>query len=283
MRLIRSIELPLVFAVYLSTAVAWTLPHISKSQRLETFLPMTATSDIPKPKRPIPEPICSDIPGTWAYDTMSRRVDEEILQRTFEDNKEMFETEAFQPILKRFQELRNDLRSSSKLSMLADLPADASEDRKREWNEWKEILQPFLDKGETWLSAPWMVTEFFVYRRLIEAIGYWDEGTPGYKYDPFIQQKRAGLESSVGSAEPMLAKIPNLPKTAEGIDIAASIALWGNKMDLSIWPADAKNADLDIFSSILESASENLLHDDLGVLAEHCESLRRKGGGNVDM
>lgn len=35
--------------------------------------------------------------------------------------------------------------------------------------------------------------------------------------------------------EPMLSKIPSLPKTSEGIELAASIALWGNKMDLSIW------------------------------------------------
>lgn len=244
---------------------------------------MTATSDIPKPRLDIPEPICSDVPGTWAYDTMSRRVDEEILQRTYEDNKETFETEAFKPILERFNKLREELRSSSKLSMLQELPEDAPEMRKREWNEWKAILQPFLDRGDTWLSAPWMVTEFFVYRRLIEAIGYWDEGNPGFKYDPFAKQKRAGLESSVGSAEPMLGRIPKLPSTAEGIDLAASIALWGNKMDLSLWPADATNTNVDIFSSILESASENLLHDDFGVLAEHCEMLRKKGGGNVDI
>ena len=270
-------------ALILSTTTAWTLPAVRRSLPLPTSLAMTATSDLPKPKLPIPEPICSDIPGTWAYDTMSRRVDEEILQRTFDDNKETFETEPFQPILKRFQQLREDLRSSSKLKMLDELPAGASEERKREWKEWKEILQPFLDRGDTWLSAPWMVTEFYVYRRLIQAIGYWDAGTPGYLFDPFIQQKRLGLESSVGSAEPMLEKIPNVPKTAEGIDLAASIALWGNKMDLSIWPADTKNSDIDVFSSILESASENLLHDDLDVLGEYCETLRRKGGGNVDI
>jgi hypothetical protein len=245
---------------------------------------MTAsTSDLPKPKLAIPEPLCSETPGTWAYDTMSRRVDQEILQRTFEDNKAAFETDEFKGILAKFQELRTELQSSGKLRMLDDLPKDASEARVREWNEWKAILQPFLEKGDTWLSAPWMVTEFYVYRRLIQSIGYWDEGTTGYKYDPFAKQKRAGLESSAGSAEPMLAKIPNLPKTSEGIDLAASIALWGNKMDLSLWPADAANADVDIFSSILESATENLLHDDLGVLAEHCDTLRKKGGGNVDI
>ena len=82
----------------------------------------------------------------------------------------------------------------------------------------------------------------------------------------------------------MLAKIPDLPKTSsEGINLAASIALWGNKMDLSLWPADAANADIDIFSTILDKAHENLLHDDSEKLAEHCEKLRQKGGGNVDI
>ncbi|KAL3893252.1 MAG: hypothetical protein SGARI_008287, partial [Bacillariaceae sp.] len=240
-----------------------------------------SSSTNPKPKLPIPEPIYSDVPGTWAYDTMSRRVDEEILQRTLEDNQEAFRSDAFQEINARFEALRKDLRTSAKLTMLDELPENASQERQREWNEWKDILQPFLDKNDTWLTAPWMVTEFYVYRRLIDAIGYWDEGTAGYQYDPFVKQKRAGLESS---AEPMLAKIPDLPKSSsEGINLAASIALWGNKMDLSLWPADASNADVDIFSTILDKAHENLLHDDSEKLAEHCEKLRQKGGGNVDI
>jgi hypothetical protein len=65
-----------------------------------------------------------------------------------------------------------------------------------------------LDEEDTWLSAPWLVTEFFVYRRLIEAIGYWNEGTVGYKYDPFAKQKMAGLKSSVGSAGAFICCFP---------------------------------------------------------------------------
>jgi hypothetical protein len=246
---------------------------------------MTATfiNELPRPKLTIPEPICSITPGTWAFDTMSRRVDQEILQRTFEENKAEFESDDFKGILKRFNELRGNLKVSAKLTMLDDLPDDASAERVREWKEWELLLKPFLSNGDTWLSAPWLVTEFYVYRRLMQAIGYWDEGTPGYKYDPFAKAKKAGLQTSVGSAEPMLAKIPNLPKTNEGINLAASIALWGNKMDLSLWPADATNVNVDIFSSILASASENLLHDDSDLLGEHCDMLRQKGGGNVDI
>lgn len=283
----KSPTLILLLATSQTPIIAWTTPGPFGSQRSETCLQMTATTgtnmNTPKPNLPIPEPICSNTPGTWAYDTMSRRVDQEILQRTLEDNQDAFQTKDFQPILERFNQLREDLRSSSQLTMLEEPSSDASEERKREWSEWSGILQPFIDQNDTWLSAPWMVTEFYVYRRLMQAIGYWDEDSPGYRNDPFRKQKRAGLESSVGSAEPMLEKIPNLPKTAEGIDLAASIALWGNKMDLSIWPADAKNADIDVFSSILESAAENLLHDDLELLAQHCETLRANGGGNVDI
>jgi hypothetical protein len=216
---------------------------------------------------------------------MSRRVDSEILQRTYEENKEEFESDAFRDVLRRFNELRAELQSAADnpLTYLEDLPDGASEERRREHVEWRQILEPYISKGDTWLSAPWMVTEFYVYRKLMQALGYWDPSSAGFMYDPFAKQKRAGLLSSVGSAEAMLAKLPTLPRSKKGVTLAAAFALWGNKMDLSLWPADASNSNLDIFSGILASASENLLHDDSALLAEHCERLRDKGGGNVDI
>ena len=228
-------------------------------------------------------------PGTWAYDTMSRRVNEEILQRTYEDNKVELNSDAFSTIKTKFDALRTELDESKPLTMLEPLSSDheAIPERVREWKEWEQLLQPFLKKNDTWLSAPWMVTEFYAYRKLMQAIGYWDKGTVGYKWDPFKLQKKAGLLSSVGSAEPMLGKVADLGKATEynkdAIAVAASIALWGNKMDLSLWPADASKSNVDIFSSILASAGENLLHDDTEKLEAHCEKLRNKGGGNVDI
>jgi hypothetical protein len=283
MRLTPSSGLLLLVTCLSTRSSAFLQQPATRSSSSTNMSATSSTNANPKPKLPIPDMIYSDKPGTWAHDTMSRRVNEEILQRTYEDMKDDIESEPFQDILKRFNELRNDLKASGKLQMLDDLPENASEERKREWQEWKQMLQPYLDKGDTWLTAPWLLAEFYVYRRLMQAIGYWTEGTVGYKYDPFIKQKRAGLETSAGSAEPMLTRIPGLPKTSEGINLAASIALWGNKMDLSIWPADANNADMDVFSSILDKAHENLLHDDSDRLGEHCERLRAKGGGNVDI
>lgn len=268
------------------STTAWTTASSSVSHHSRHLLIMKATTvDQPLPRLDLPPPIYSTEPGTWAYDTMSRRVDAEILQRTADDNQETFDSAEFAPVKKRFEALRKELQNAAhtKLTYLDDLPADSSPERVKEWEEWKVILEPFIERGDTWLSAPWMVTEFYVYRRLMQCVDYFNPDSPGYLYDPFIAQKRAGLRSSVGSAEPMLSKIGNLPADAQGIAIAASIALWGNKMDLSLWPADAANTNKDIFTEILDAAVENLLHNDEDVLAVHCDKLRAAGGGQVDI
>lgn len=36
-----------------------------------------------KPKAPLPPIILSNVPGTWAYDTMSRRIRDDILARIY--------------------------------------------------------------------------------------------------------------------------------------------------------------------------------------------------------
>jgi len=136
----------------ISTSTAFTTLASNQSSKLTTHAKMSAdaatTTANPTPSLPMPEPICSTEPGTWAYDTMSRRVDEEILQRTYEDIKEDLEAPAFARIKARFDELRGELQfaATRQLTMLDDLPDDASAQRKKEYNEWKQILQPFLDK-----------------------------------------------------------------------------------------------------------------------------------------
>jgi len=220
---------------------------------------------------------------------MSRRVNEEIFQRTYEENEETFNSPPFAEALKRLKDLRAELDAAS-TTKLRDLQFDKETDGRssdvvdREEREWKEILAPYIDNDDTWLSAPWLVTEFYSYRRLIEALGYYDKSNPAtYLYDPFLVAKRAGLDSSVNSAENMLEKVVSLPKTKEGVALAAAFALWGNKMDLSIWPADAENSSMDVFAKILHAADENMLHDDTNSLTEHCERLRERGDGMVDI
>mmetsp|Transcript_7297 Transcript_7297/g.10768 ORF Transcript_7297/g.10768 Transcript_7297/m.10768 type:complete len:472 (-) Transcript_7297:104-1519(-) len=237
----------------------------------------------PKPALPIPSPLLSLTPGTWAYDTMSRRVNEEILQRTWEENETEF-TEM--KVTGAFEALRKDL-SNAGTTQLTFLDESSSPDAV-ELAQWRDILSPFIiSNKDTWLSAPWCVTEFYVYRRLMQAIGYFDPSSKGYQYDPFAKEKLRGLHSSVASAEGVLDKITSLSQTSDvatGLAIASAFCLWGNKMDLSIWPTNSSAEDLKLaFDQILSNSKDNLLHDDTATLIAYCQELHGKGGGNIDI
>lgn len=56
-------------------------------------------------------------------------------------------------------------------------------------------------------------------------------------------------------------------------------------MDLSIWPADAEESAgvPGLFQQILESANDNLLHDDTARLVEYGQVLKERGGGVIDI
>lgn len=104
------------------------------------------------------DPLLSTTPGTWAYDTMSRRLNKEILQRTYEENEDILNTPLFAKALKQFNELRLELDNAS-TTKLRNLKFDKSTDGRsasvvdREEREWKEILKPYIDKEDTWLSG----------------------------------------------------------------------------------------------------------------------------------
>uniref|UniRef100_A0A6V2JBD9 Sugar phosphate phosphatase n=1 Tax=Ditylum brightwellii TaxID=49249 RepID=A0A6V2JBD9_9STRA len=244
---------------------------------------------------------CSHRPASQVVETSSKEadrvtmlglwvnlVDEEILQRTYEENEDEFNTPEFATALANMEALREELRNAAttKLRHLLPLSDEQAKDEERaeEWQQWHDMLNPYVEAGDTWLTAPWMVTEFFVYRRFMEAIGYFDPSNEAtFMWDPFVKAKRAGLDTSYASAENLMEKVEALPNTKEGVELAAAFALWGNKMDLSIWPADAANSDVDVFSNVLAAAADNLLHDDFIILANHCETLREKKGGVVDI
>ena len=39
---------------------------------------------------------------------------------------------------------------------------------------WQEILRPYLSSN--WLDTPWLITEFYFYRRVVEAFDYFQAG-----------------------------------------------------------------------------------------------------------
>lgn len=105
-----------------------------------------------QPRVPLPPPLTSDVPGTWAFDTMSRRVRTDILARIFRENQ--FQSH----VVLRLQQLDTEL-SAAATTPLSLLPHDGGPDI-TVWNE--HILKSFVQQRCTWLSAPWAVAEFYL-------------------------------------------------------------------------------------------------------------------------
>lgn len=104
------------------------------------------------PSVPLPPPLTSDEPGSWAFDTMSRRVRTDILSRVFRENSFLPDT------IDRLTALDEELANAADTS-LSLLKPDGGPDVSI-WNE--EILPPVISKRLTWLSAPWVTAEFYL-------------------------------------------------------------------------------------------------------------------------
>lgn len=78
-------SVPLFFLLLLLLTVA---SFVDPGLALQQPPSMAMAARLPPPRAsPMPPMLVSNVPGTWAHDTMSRRVREEILQRLLEDNQ----------------------------------------------------------------------------------------------------------------------------------------------------------------------------------------------------
>ena len=180
-------------------------------------------SDHPLPGLLIPEPICSDVPGTWAYSTTTVRI-ADIARRTLVENE-------FSPeIIQRVNELIVDIPMSPVRLLQQDAAPDAQ--------EWVNYTRPHL--GQDWLETPWFFIETYFYRRLLEATGYFEPG-PGEALDPFAYQKEQGLRSTRPAISALAERLHvwlNHGFHESHLAALLAIDLWGNRADLSLWPAD---------------------------------------------
>jgi uncharacterized protein with ATP-grasp and redox domains len=175
-----------------------------------------------QPALPIPDPITSDVPGTWAYTTMSERV-KEIARRTLSEN--LFPEE----ISSRIEALISDIPYET-IRLLDVFAPDAQ--------AWETYTQPHLNQN--WLTPPWFFAETYFYRRVIEATGYYEKG-PGFDLDIFHYQKEQGLLTNQASIQAIAARLETwmaIGVSDEHIATLLAINLWGNRADLSLWPAD---------------------------------------------
>lgn len=207
----------------------------------------------------LPKAMTSDVPGSWAYDTMKRRILEDIIPRILEDNVGEL-TQPSHPANSEVLLLLNDLKSSLEcgeggiLRGLADKGPDLA--------VWDEILKAIPEEKRNWLQAPWVVSEFYLYRRIAECFKYFETG-----YDAFKVPKCKGLVEALPSIEEIASRLPvlladasNVERRRDACEVALLTSLWGNKMDLSLWPAASQGQSIS-FGAALQQNRPFILDD----------------------
>jgi uncharacterized protein with ATP-grasp and redox domains len=213
---------------------------------------------IPNPQQPLPSPMTALDPTSWAYETVTRRWPE-IANRIFNEN-----------------ELPKSIKPSLKtlISDIPDAPIRAIHDLgapdAQVWNQYIRV-----HAGKNWLEPPWFFTEHYFYRRLIEVIGYFQNGE-GKGFDPFVFQKHQGLETSLGKIRDLAGQVDywkNNNDEQENLMRLIYLDLWGNQADLSMWPAQGvRNPE----HQNLDQASEFLLEDRTKDVAAHILHVRQE-------
>ncbi len=162
----------------------------------------------------LPPPLLASEPGSFARDTMLRRVPG-ILRQTITANA-----------------------VPTARTGLEDLYAEMTEGQLRRLNEaaddrsfWDAAAARHI--GRPWPDCPWFFAETYFYRRVLEATGYFQPG-PGQGVDPFGATKNAEWSPTAAPAA-VAALNERLPiDTGARFFALLHASLWGNRIDLSL-------------------------------------------------
>ena len=185
------------------------------------------------PKKPLPEPLSGAVKNSFAYFTITERFPK-IVRELLVDN------DFPPPVRQNLEHLVQEILSAS-LRLLNDPAAPDVQD-------WQNYITPYL--GKNWLQVPWFFVEMYFYRRILEAIGYYQAGL--FKgYDPFFKQKQRVLESTSASIHDLGDRLEgsldnkHLSAGKKRADLQQLMVLnvWGNQADLSMWSASENRPD----------------------------------------
>ncbi len=179
-----------------------------------------------QPRIPVPEPLRGCETGTFTHDSVAIRLPEIGRQMVRDNNFSPAVTAAVEALLAEIP--------ASRIRALAHQGApDAA--------AWASYVAPYI--GQDWLQVPWFFVETYFYRRVLEASGYFAPG-PGKDIDPFLFQKRHGLEAARPAvrllAEQILPLLAGTRADHEELATLLAIDLWGNQVDLSLWPVGSE-------------------------------------------
>lgn len=176
-----------------------------------------------KPLLPLPEALRGLERNTFTYDSIARRLPK-IARQTLAENDFLPEFEA------RIHALIEEIPLGPIRALTDQRPPDAA--------EWSEYTAPYI--GRSWLEVPWFFVETYFYRRILQATGYFQDGS-GQELDPFLRQKQQGLkvplEAIRSLSNQVHARISRTNDRSETLTSLLAADLWGNQADLSMWPA----------------------------------------------
>ncbi len=193
------------------------------------------------PDTPAPPPvILGDEPGSFPHGVLAERHPAIIRQVR----------DAF-PYDPAVHHALDALLESCTKGVIEPLPADAHDLAR--WRDWG------LDGhvGRSWFDVPWLWSESYFYRRLLDAVGYFGPGV-WQGIDPFRPFKLAELDAPETDEE--LAALDAL-ETRPADERARALlhgSLWGNRADLGFRLSDSGAATRDAVPALVADDSETL-------------------------
>lgn len=185
-------------------------------------------------------PIRTDGSNAFAAHTMRVRVPA-IAQQVLDVNPSM------QPDARiRLAQLRDDVASGGLIQPLLSVNHPSYEDQ-----VWQEETD--RRSGDTWHDTDWFFAETYFYRKLMEAVSYFEHGL-----DPFAPIKRAEYASPEHRAFLDAALSLKAPAEAK-LHALLGYSLWGNRADLSYAESRAHGT---------AAGDDDLLHDDRDAIVE---------------
>jgi hypothetical protein len=160
-----------------------------------------------------PPPLMTSETSSFAQKTIVERKPQ-IIAQIIADND-------YEPrIVKALERYRKEIATQPMRPLSENAPDVAS------WN--KAFAR---HSGKTWLEVPWYFAEAFFYRRLLEAVGYFQPG-PREGHDPFEKGKQAQVEAG---SEQLAEGWGQLSNASPDVAFEALLhsSLWGNRADLS--------------------------------------------------
>ncbi|MFI2206284.1 damage-control phosphatase ARMT1 family protein [Streptomyces sp. NPDC020192] len=145
----------------------------------------------------------------------------------------------------------DELQQNCTKGMVEPLPADAPD--RDLWDAWG--LTAYT--GRSWYDVPWLWSESWFYRRLLDAVGYFGPGA-WQGIDPFRPFKRAELDAPESDAElAALDELRHLPERERARALLHG-SLWGNRADLGFRLSAEGAEDRDPAPALVADDSDTL-------------------------